>query len=165
MDLASTNDYTVVTVLDVTSPVVAVQVYLDRFTNIGWRPQLDRIAEVVLRYNPDLVQVDRTGLGDMPFVELAQALPGANVWGIAFNHGNKLEMVQALMLAFERGKIHVLPDPAQKAELKGYEAHRRPTGTFSYSAPAGRHDDCVVALMLAYAAVDEQTWGIVDLRS
>ena len=35
------------------------------------------------------------------------------------------------------------------AEMKRYEYEIGPTGQVSYSAPAGYHDDCVMALALA----------------
>lgn len=165
VDLASSNDYTVVVVLDVTDPEMVRMVNMDRYTNLPWPQQLDRISNGLLCYHPDMVQIDRTGLGNMPFSELANRMPFTSVWGINFNAGNKMEMVQNLAVALERQNIRLLDDPTLKAELKGYEAKRRPNGAFTYSAPAGRHDDIVVALMLAYGAVNAQSWGIVDLRS
>ena len=39
------------------------------------------------------------------------------------------------------------------AEMKRYEYENGPTGQVSYSAPAGYHDDCVMALALA-------VWGV-----
>ena len=39
------------------------------------------------------------------------------------------------------------------AEMKRYEYEIGPTGQVSYSAPAGYHDDCVMALALA-------VWGV-----
>lgn len=162
VDLASTGDFTVVAVLDVTSPEDWREVYLDRWTGLPWDVQLGRIGAVVEAFRPDLVEVDRTGIGDMPFQALAAALPGVNLWGVAFNAGNKADMVQALGLAFERRRLHVLPDPARVAELRAYEAKRKPSGVYSYSAPPGQHDDTVSALMLAVDAADTPTSAILD---
>jgi hypothetical protein len=37
-------------------------------------------------------------------------------------------------------------------ELEAYQVERLPGGDFRYTAPAGGHDDCVVALALAWQA-------------
>lgn len=161
VDLASTTDFTVVTVLDVTDGARR-QVFLDRWQGIPWAQQIERVQAAIERYRPDFVEVDRTGIGDMPYQELAEALPGVNVWGVQFNAGNKMDMVQALALAFERGKLELLPDPVQTGELLAYEARRRPSGAFSYSAPPGQHDDTVSALMLAVDAADVEPSAIMD---
>lgn len=161
VDLASTTDFTDLSVLDVTEPLWT-QVYRDRWTGLGWDVQLDRIRAAIQRFGPDMVEVDRTGLGDMPFQTLAESLPGVNVWGVQFNAGNKMDMVQALALAFEKRRLHILADPTQIAELRAYEAKRKPSGTFTYSAPAGQHDDSVTSLMLAVDAADSPGFGVLE---
>lgn len=161
VDLASTTDFTDLSVLDVTEPLWT-QVYRDRWTGLGWDVQLDRIRAAIERFGPDMVEVDRTGLGDMPFQSLAESLPGVNVWGIQFNAGNKMDMVQSLALAFEKRRLHILPDPVQVAELRAYEAKRKPSGAFTYSAPSGQHDDSVTSLMLAVDAADSPGFGVLE---
>ncbi len=162
-DLAISGDYTVVTVLDVTDPAAPCQVFLDRWTGIPWQQQLDRIVGVCDAYNVDLIEVDRTGMGDMPYDELCARMPRRQVWGVAFNAGNKQGMVQGLALSLERGTLRILPDPVQVGELKAYEADRRPSGAFTYSAPDGQHDDTVSALMLANDGATSEAWGVVAL--
>lgn len=161
-DLALTTDYTRVTVLDVTNADEHRQVYADRWNGIPWRQQIDRIAEVARAYHVDIIEVDKTGIGDMPFDELAKALPGITCWGVTFNAGNKQSMVQALALPLERGRLLLLDDAVQRGELKAYTATRKPSGVWSYSAPPGMHDDTVSSLMLAEDAADTPVFGILD---
>lgn len=200
VDLASTTDFTVVTVLDVTEQPHR-QVFLDRWTGIPWRLQLARIQTAFERFagieeadddlsgvawnervaamwarhhegegpqpleytgQVDLVEIDRTGIGDMPFQELAMLLPAGRAWGVQFNAGNKMDMVQNLALAFERGRIETLPDGVQTGELLAYSAKKRPSGVMSYSAPDGQHDDTVAALLLAEDAADAPGFGVVE---
>lgn len=163
VDLALTTDYTCVTVLDVTDAGNPRQVYIDRWHGIPWHHQLDRVEELARAYHPDMIEVDKTGVGDMPFDELATRLDGLNVWGVTFNAGNKLDMVQSLALALEKQRVLLLDDTVQKGELKSYAATRKPSGVWSYSAPAGMHDDTVAALMLAYDAATAEGWGVAEL--
>jgi hypothetical protein len=60
-----------------------------------------------------------------------------------------------------------------RAELESFEFNLTRTGKVSYSAPAGSHDDTVVALALAFARLDgyrtreipSATWADVDVQT
>lgn len=162
VDLASSYDYTVITVLDVTD-TTARQVALSRFGGVSWRSVVDRVAADIKLWRPDLVEVDRTGVGAAPFEELAGRLPDVQLHGVTFNAGNKMSMVQTLAAAIERGDLHILADDTQLSELRAYEAVQRQSGVWSYNAPDGGHDDTVSALMLAYDAATIRPWGVVVL--
>lgn len=163
VDLASTTDYTALAVIDATDETKR-QVYADRWRGIPWGDQLGRIRAVFEDYQPDVCAVDRTGIGDMPFQELAKTLPSGLVWGVAFNAGNKMDMVQKLGVALERAELELLDHSVQTAELLSYEAKRKPSGVWSYNAPAGQHDDTVIALMLAWDGVlaGQVRWEVYD---
>ena len=65
---------------------------------------------------------------------------------------NKAQLIQRLIVAIEQQQIGwpaawtTLTD-----ELKRYEYQITPSGNITYTAPAGYHDDCVIALALANA--------------
>ena len=42
------------------------------------------------------------------------------------------------------------------SELKAYQAERLPSGLRRYGAPSGQHDDCVIALAIAWSSVSGQ---------
>jgi hypothetical protein len=54
------------------------------------------------------------------------------------------------VLAFDRDEIAILDDPIMTGELMAYERTITPTGRSQYNAPTGMHDDCVIALALAW---------------
>jgi hypothetical protein len=94
-----------------------------------------------------------------PNIELLQraSLP---VRAFTTTNATKANAIEALTLAFERGDLAILNDPAQLAELEAYEQERLPSGLVRYSAPEGMHDDTVIALALAWqGAVAGATWG------
>ena len=70
-----------------------------------------------------------------------------------------MPLIQSLQSAFEHDELRILPDPVQVNELQAYESKRTAAG-FSYSAPPGMHDDTVMALALAWHAVDGGGSGI-----
>jgi hypothetical protein len=53
-------------------------------------------------------------------------------------------------MAFERQAIAILADDTLISELQAYEMGTLPSGLIRYSAPEGMHDDCVMALALAW---------------
>jgi phage FluMu gp28-like protein len=70
LDLARRVDYTVCVVLDIsTSPVEMVSI--DRFNQVDWAIQVDRIKALALRFQVERILVDQTGVGD-PVVEQLQ---------------------------------------------------------------------------------------------
>jgi hypothetical protein len=71
-------------------------------------------------------------------------------------NATKAAAIDALALAFERGDLAVLNDPVLIGELQAYEMSKTKTGLRSFSAPAGMHDDTVMALALAYSGIANQ---------
>lgn len=165
VDLARVTDYTVCTVLDTGGGDGAQQVHLDRFNRVDWEVQLDRLEAIAAKYLPRVVVVDRTGVGDMPYMKLAERLarvsPKTVTRGIRFSNANKMAMVQDLARGFEQGQLIILDTAtpngaAQFGELLAFEAQERATGSLTYNAPAGGHDDTVTSLMLAWSVASPE---------
>ncbi len=142
LDLAKHVDFTVLTVLDENGR----QVYWNRLNQLDWPYQKQLIIQVAKDYRARMV-MDSTGVGDPIFDDLRDA--GLDVQGYKFTNDSKKKLVESLMLAFERGDLHLLPEKIQENELKMFEFSRTPSGLISYAAPEGLHDDCVFALALA----------------
>jgi hypothetical protein len=73
-----------------------------------------------------------------------------SVVGYQFTNASKAVAIEALALAFERGEIAIPDDPVLIAELLEFTGEQRAGGLLRYSAPEGLHDDCVIALALAW---------------
>ncbi len=72
------------------------------------------------------------------------------VRGFLTTNATKTNIIDALSLALEQGDLTLLDDPVQLAELQAYQVERLPSGLIRYTAPEGMHDDCVIALALAW---------------
>ena len=120
---------------------------MERFNQLDWPLQKERIAAFVRRWNALLV-MDATGVGDPVYDDLRRVLP--RVEGFKITAQTKRELVQGLMVAVEQRRVmwqaawEILT-----AEMRRYEYEIGPTGQVSYAAPSGYHDDCVMALALA----------------
>lgn len=150
VDWGKHNDFTVLSVIDVGYRAL---VKIDRFNQIDYTVQTDRLRALCERFRPSAVVVERNSIGE-PLIEmlLRQGLPI-----VPFNTTNasKAAIIDGLALAFERQSIQIIDDPVLLAELQAYEMERLPSGLLRYSAPDGLHDDCVMSLALAWAVVDD----------
>ena len=86
-----------------------------------------------------------------PLIEQLQKM-GMPVAPFTMTAPTKKALIEELALGFEQGTIRIINDPTLIGELQAYEMTRTPSGMLRYSAPSGMHDDCVVALALAWGA-------------
>ncbi len=157
-DIAKHTDWTVLIAMDAKTGRC---LEIERFNQLDWPLQKERIAGFVKRWNALLV-MDATGVGDPVYDDLRRVLP--RVEGFKITAQTKRELVQGLMVAVEQRRVLW---PAGKsavgngqsaigngewevltAEMRRYEYEIGPTGQISYAAPSGYHDDCVMALAL-----------------
>jgi hypothetical protein len=146
LDLAKTEDYTVVVIMSQDREVV----FVDRFHRLDWNLQVNRIHGHVERYNEARVFVDSTGSGEPVYEALRHA--GVHAKPYTFTSRSKAALVDNLSIMLERRQI-VLPRadvwPEGIDELEGFQFSVTDAGHISTGSPAGQHDDCVIALALA----------------
>lgn len=145
VDWGKHNDFTVLTILDVTERSLAA---LDRFNQIDYTLQLNRLKALYERFRPRAIIAEVNAMGE-PLTEQLRRdrLP---VYPFTTTNATKANVIDALALAFERGDLSILPDPVLIGELQAFEMDRLPSGLFRYGAPEGMHDDCVMSLALAW---------------
>jgi len=172
-DIAKHTDWTVCIAIDAKTGLC---LEIERFNQLDWPVQRERIAGFVKRWQARLV-MDATGVGDPVFDDLRRVLP--HVEGFKITAQTKRELVQGHMVAVEQRRVawpaatrqggvrseelgvggtlnaqrstlnaEVAAWAVLTAEMKRYEYEIGPTGQISYAAPSGYHDDCVMALAL-----------------
>lgn len=147
VDWGKYEDFTVLAVVDLTDSAL---VALDRFSQIDYSLQTGRLKALYERFRPNTIVAERNAMGE-PLIEqlIRDGLP---MQPFLTTNASKAQAIDALGLAFERGELRIIPDPVLISELQAYEAKRLPSGMLRYSAPGGMHDDCVMALALAWQA-------------
>jgi Terminase large subunit, T4likevirus-type, N-terminal len=172
-DWGRTNDYTVFTVAtdDPFRPTVAGDliadnqpgnpdnwnstsiVEVDRFRGVEFAMQRTRLFALWERYGRPVVLAESNSIG-MPVIEQL-AREGMRVIPFHTSNSSKAEIIDALALDFERGRIRIPADnPVLIGELQAFEATRlQASGLMRYAAPEGGHDDTVVSLALARHAL------------
>ena len=154
-DWGRTNDATWFAVIDIAT---RQNVYNDRMTDTDYQLQRTRLQALQQRYNGAPVLAEYNSIGG-PQIEALQNM-GVTVYAFTTTNATKAALIDALALAFEQGDLQVVNDPILVGELQAYESKRQPSGLVIYSAPAGMHDDGVIALALAWWATRGTGWLI-----
>lgn len=149
VDWGKSYDFTVISVIDVDAKR---QVAMDRFNQIDYVFQVSRLRALYERWLPTDIVAESNAMG-APLVELLER-EGLPVEAFATTRQSKARIIEALALAIERQDVTLLNDETQINELQAYDMKRLPSGSFTYGAPEGMHDDTVMALALAWHAVD-----------
>ncbi len=145
VDLAKYSDFTDITILDRHSHEV---VHRDSFNQIDWNLQKAKIESLARRYNNAKIRIDSTGVGDPITEDLTRA--GLIVEPYKFNATSKKQLLENLVIILEESKVKIPNDPNLIDQLEAYEASvNERTGSVSYNAPEGLHDDAVISLALA----------------
>lgn len=140
IDLAKSVDWTVNIGLDAQGVVAE----FDRFQS-PWKETIERLRAAV---GAGRALVDSTGVGD-PVVEALQRGDGYTRFeGFKFSSQSKQQVMEGLAVGIQQHRIGY-PDGPIRAELEAFE-YEYTSGGVRYSAPEGMHDDCVMALALAW---------------
>ena len=152
-DIAKTQDFTVLVALRQNGEVIG----FDRYNNIDWHFQRQRILNFCRQYGDAHLLIDSTGAGDPVYDELKREYPNAR--GYKFTNRTKKELIENLSIMFDNGEIFFPGNQVTKefrydlrilqSELEAYTYDLLPSGLIRYNAPEGLHDDCVIALALA----------------
>ena len=73
--------------------------------------------------------------------------------GVTFTNKSKSDMINSLMLSFQKRDIKIPHWPEMIKELDSFEVSVNDIGTFKYAAAQGAHDDIVCSMFLAWSEV------------
>lgn len=144
------NDFTVFIVMSANGEIV----HIERFTDIGYELQVGRLMALWRRFGQCPVIAESNSMGG-PLIERLQR-ERVNIAAFQTTAASKAEAIEALALALENGQIAFADHPNMeplRRELLAFDQERLPSGAIRYSAPSGQHDDCVMALAIAWHGV------------
>lgn len=144
VDWGQVNDFTVISI---GCETCNKELYLDRFNQIDWHFQRERLKVAFKMWDVKNAMVELNSIGSPNFDELVRA--GLPVRGFQTTAQSKPQIVQSLALSLEQKEMKFIDDTVATRELEAYEATRSDaTGRISYNSPAGFHDDTVIARCL-----------------
>lgn len=154
LDWAKDNDFTVMVIIDAKSRRM---VDYDRFNRIDWSVQRSRVVTLANKWRVKSILAEGNSIGS-PNIEALRKADRLPVQEFTTTNQSKADIIEALVLAFERSDIAIFDDPVIIGELQAYEATRLPSGLTRYGAAGSGHDDIVMALALAW-------WSIAGVKS
>jgi hypothetical protein len=153
LDWGQANDYTVLHTTDATA---ARQLDILRINRMPYADMRTQIVARCKRWGIDEIVAEANSMGNTNIEELRRELREAGLKTLVTSYTtgakNKRNDLLALNNALSTGEYTMLPDSAQRAEFRAYQATQSPSGNWQYSAPDGQHDDTVIAAMLAWHA-------------
>ncbi len=145
VDVASSIDYTVICVLDVASKQL---VYMDRFNRVDYNVLEDRLHALYKKWRLQSMSIEANSIGQPVIDNLSNR--DMHVIPFMTTSATKQSIITGLQAAFEHGEIRIINDPVLVGELLSFESKRSASGSFTYSAPDGMHDDTVMSLAIAW---------------
>ena len=127
--------------------------YYDRFNELSWPLQKKRIVSLSNTTDAYFL-IDSTGVGDPILDDLKNE--GVRCEGFKFTNSSKAQLVEGLEIAIEEQNIGLPEEDVLLNELKAFSYEVTRSGNMRYSAPSGLHDDCVMALGLAWQATKQR---------
>ena len=159
VDLGKTNDFTVLIPIDIGNGRIAT---VERFNELSWAIQRERIVLMAKRFNNAQIIIDSSGFsaGDVIAEDLLDhplikdlKMAQLSVLPFKFTNPSKRALVEKLIICIEQQLITFPGIEQLISELKAFTYDVTEFGNIRYTAPEGMHDDCVIALGLAL-------WGV-----
>jgi hypothetical protein len=147
------------TALSVGCADCAVEVDRDRFNQIDYAYQRQRLKALADQWNVNHIMAEMNAMGE-PIVEQL-ASEGLPVEGFQTTATSKPRLIENLGLALERTEFQFVNDPVWTGELEAYEQTQTTTGRAKYSAPEGMHDDTVIARALMLWGATNRQWLVM----
>jgi hypothetical protein len=155
VDLGKVRDFTVMTVMDRDTNHV---VYWERINKHDWDILLDAVVRVGRTWRCGKILLDQTGIGEPITDMLKKRFPGGVVEGyVSGSNKQKVDLIQPLQVAIEQMNVSFPEIKELVYELSIYEYQITDKGTWTMSAPEGKHDDTVISLALALRAAQQRT--------
>jgi hypothetical protein len=127
VDWGRSNDYTAISIIDINT---RQQVYIERFNQIGWQAQRNRLMTLYELWKPYRIIAEENSIGSVNIEALAN-----EAWG--------------------EGHDTLQNDENMVNEFNAYALRRLPSGRFAFEAPGGGHDDTVIATALSWHGLTE----------
>lgn len=147
-DWGRSRDYTVFVVVDLRTRRV---VDLDRSNQVDYAVQRGRLKALVQRWKPQVVILESNSIGQ-PIIEQLER-DGLSITSFNTSNSSKAAAIESLALAFEQGTIKIPNHTVLLSELLSFQSSVLPSGMIRYAAPGDGHDDCVMALAMAWCGV------------
>lgn len=125
---------------------------------------IEYIISLIAKYQPLKVQVETNSIGAVFYGLLDKAIKAANlpVMLLKFTTTNdsKERLINQFQVAMQNKTVQILDNQTLKIQMDMYEMKTTPNGKHTYNAANGYHDDCIIAMLLAYNCISSGQYCI-----
>lgn len=161
VDWGAVNDFTAISIA---CEQCNKELELDRFNKIEWEFQRGRLIRLLDKWDVNFTVAEENSIGSPNLEALQKSLPRRKIVGFMTTAQSKPALIQSLALCLEQEEMKWLNVPIATRELEAYEAKRNEvTNRIQYSAPAGFHDDTVIARALVRESIEQRkrsSWSV-----
>lgn len=132
-------------------------VALFHFSDKDETKTIDYIIELMKRFKPLKCMVETNSIGAVFYGLLDKAIKAAGLFVmlLKFNTTNdsKERLINNFQVAMQNNKVQILDDAVLRTEMDMYEMKVNQNGKRTYNAASGYHDDCIIAMLLAFNCI------------
>lgn len=115
------------------------------------------IIELMKQYKPLKCQVETNSIGSVFYGLLDKAIKSAGlpVMLLRFTTTNesKERLINNFQVAMQNDDVTILDNQTLRIQMDMYEMKVNPNGKRTYNAASGYHDDCIIAMLLAFNCI------------
>lgn len=141
LDIASKDDYTVLTIQDKNGKVI----FIGRWRHQEYNVILESVKTKLIEFGSPICWVETNGVGQMPFETLRKIYGRTKEW--TTTSSNKTDLITKLQIDFNTNSIQI-PDVEYLKDELDYFTCEWKNGKPTYEGSNGFHDDCVMSLAI-----------------
>lgn len=145
LDFAQLNDYTALIILDTERKRMVDMLHINR---LSWGDQRAEISRMAFKWDNAVIHAESNSIGSVNIEQLRN--DGVRVAPFETTAQSKPPLIQGLKYALTDGGLTLQPYPVLKNELQTFISRQIQSGAWVYEAQGSAHDDCVMALALAW---------------
>ncbi|MGD0113870.1 MAG: hypothetical protein ABSD48_18590 [Armatimonadota bacterium] len=173
VDLAKLSDWTAFAIFDAQGHMC----FIERMQRVNYDVQAERFVSLLAKWHVRTCVIESNGPGeavyDMVMRDMHQRRAEFNnapcdIIACPTTAQSKGQMINALVIAFERNEITILPDEDLINEFESYQMATTQAGNIRFGAAEGAFDDRVMACALAWTHMrvekqrSEQYWPTLE---
>jgi len=134
-----------------------------RINRIDYKDIINAIVDLLEAWGVDLVIPEKNSMSMQVGAlrdEIERRVLACQVQPFVTTNESKRKAIMSLHAALNSGALELMPDQVARAEYAAFESHQNANGAYMYGAPVGLHDDCVIADMLMWRAMNAAPIGV-----
>jgi hypothetical protein len=170
VDLAKMADWTAFAIFDAQGRMC----HMERMQRLDYSVQAERFVSLLAKWHVSTCVIESNGPGEPVYEMVLRDMhqrraefgnSPCEIVPFATTAQSKKQMIDALVIAFERNEITILPDEDLINEFESYQMATTQAGNVRFGAAEGAFDDRVMACALAWTHMrvekqrSEVNWG------